>query len=76
MQAVSGKASATDEEGVQRWMMGMLQKILDDRVPEDIFNINESALFFRLLPYRTLHFKGEVCTNNKHTKERISVAFG
>ncbi|XP_037568243.1 tigger transposable element-derived protein 4-like [Dermacentor silvarum] len=38
--------------------------------------MDESALFFKLLPDRMLAFKGETCNSGKHAKDRISVAFG
>ncbi|XP_064465861.1 tigger transposable element-derived protein 4-like [Ornithodoros turicata] len=71
---VSGEAAATDIDGAHDWKNGKLQEILGGYAPEDIFNMDESALFYRLLPHRTLAFRGEVCTGGKHAKERISVA--
>jgi hypothetical protein len=38
----------------------------------DIFNGDETGLFYRLTPDRTLQFKGEKCSGGKHSKERIT----
>jgi hypothetical protein len=39
----------------------------------DIFNDNETGLFFRLTPERTLKFKGEKCVGGKISKDRVTV---
>ncbi|XP_056645814.1 tigger transposable element-derived protein 6-like [Diorhabda sublineata] len=39
----------------------------------DVFNADETGLFYKLTPDRTLHFKGEKCSNGKLSKERITV---
>ncbi|UYV75558.1 K02A2.6-like [Cordylochernes scorpioides] len=40
---------------------------------KDIFNADETGLFWRLLPDKTLHFKGETCTGGNASKERITI---
>ncbi|XP_039755819.1 tigger transposable element-derived protein 4-like [Pararge aegeria] len=40
---------------------------------EDIFNADETGLFFKLTPDKTLKFKGEKCVGGKLSKERITV---
>lgn len=76
MRAVSGEGATGDVNGTEQWQNGQLRHILMDNAPHDIFNMDEFALFFKLLPDRTLAFKGEMCTDCKHAKGRISVAFG
>ena len=39
----------------------------------DIFNCDETGLFFKMMPKRTLAFKGEPCHRGKNNKERLSV---
>ncbi|KAG0419080.1 hypothetical protein HPB47_004372 [Ixodes persulcatus] len=72
---ISGEGAAADRDGTEEWQNGQLQQILTDYAPDDIFNLDESALFFKLLPNRTLVFKGQACTGSKHAKDRISIAF-
>ncbi|KAH8031414.1 hypothetical protein HPB51_017186 [Rhipicephalus microplus] len=73
---VCGEAAAADKEGAVEWQDTVLQEALTAYDAADIFNFDESALFYCLLPNRTLAFKNETCTGGKHAKNRISVAFG
>ncbi|XP_067686985.1 tigger transposable element-derived protein 6-like [Haliotis asinina] len=38
-----------------------------------IFNADETGLFYKLVPQRTLHLKGDKCHGGKKSKERITV---
>ena len=42
----------------------------------DIFNIDETGLFWKLLPDRTLQFKGIACKGGKYAEDRITVLVG
>jgi len=42
-------------------------------VPKNIFNLDETGLFFRALPNRTMCLKSENCSGGKISKERITV---
>ncbi|XP_049513882.1 tigger transposable element-derived protein 4-like [Dermacentor silvarum] len=74
--AVCGEAAAADKECADEWQHNELQEALAAYDAADIFNFDESALFYCLLPDRTLAFKNEKCTGGKHAKNRVSVAFG
>lgn len=74
--ALCGEAAAADKEGAVEWQDTVLQEALTAYDAADIFNFDESALFYCLLPNRTLAFKNEKCSGGKHAKNRISVAFG
>ncbi|XP_025413818.1 tigger transposable element-derived protein 6-like, partial [Sipha flava] len=39
----------------------------------DIFNADETELFYRVLPDKTMAFKNEICTGEKISKERLTV---
>lgn len=43
--------------------------------PENIFNADETGLFFRALPKKTLALKNEKCTSGKSSKEKLTVLF-
>lgn len=60
--------TSTDE-----WKESNLKKILEDYSPSDIFNADETGLFYRCLPSRTLVTKGETCSGDKIPKERITL---
>ena len=42
----------------------------------NVFNVDETGLFFKLLPDKTLTFKNEPCHSGKHSKDRITVLVG
>ena len=70
---VSGEAASVSEETVASWQEVTLPSLLADFAPEDVFNVDETGLFFKLLPDSTLAFKGETCHGGKRVKERITV---
>ena len=41
--------------------------------PSNIFNADETRLYWRLLPDKTHAIAGEVCTGEKKSKERVTV---
>ncbi|KAH6930412.1 hypothetical protein HPB50_013348 [Hyalomma asiaticum] len=72
---VCGEAAYAGHKGATEWQNGLLPAALANYTMENVFNLDDSALFYRLLPNRTLAFKGENCTGGKHAKERQSAAF-
>ena len=40
--------------------------------PENIFNAGEFGFFYQYLPNKTLHSKGEKCSDRKHSKVRLT----
>lgn len=50
-----------------------LKKLLCDYNPKDIFNADETGLFFCLLPDKMLEFKGVNCKGGKCSKDRLTV---
>ena len=54
------------------WKETTLPTILSNYSPRDIFNADEFGLFYRALPQKTLHLKGEKCSGGKHSKIRLT----
>lgn len=50
-----------------------MESLLRDYEPHNIFNADETGLFFKYLPDRTLTFKDEKYHSGKHSKERITI---
>ncbi|CAH1375300.1 unnamed protein product, partial [Tenebrio molitor] len=50
-----------------------LQEYCADFEPKNIFNCDETALFFRALPEKTVQLKDERCKEGKISKERLTV---
>lgn len=73
---VSGESGAVDQTIVSDYRVTKLQALLKEYAPSDIFNCDETGLFFKMLPDRTLAFSGESCASGKLSKERITVMVG
>lgn len=53
----------------EHWENDRLQNILRTYHPDDIFNADETALYYKMLPDKTLAFKVDVCAGGKRRKE-------
>lgn len=71
--SVCGESAAVDENVTDKYKQETLPNILKNYEPKDIFNADETGLFYKLLPNKTLQFKGEKCHGGKKGKERITV---
>ncbi len=72
---MSGESADVDMDAVNEWFK-QLPNILKDYEPDDIFNADETGLFYKCLPKQTLTFKKEKCYGGKMSKERITVMVG
>ena len=63
-------------EGASTWRLETLQAALKEYSPADIYNADETALFYKLMPNKTLEFKGNKCFGGKSSKERITNSTG
>ena len=43
--------------------------------PEDVYNADESGLFYKALPDKTLALRKEKCVGGKMAKERLTILF-
>lgn len=71
-----GEAGEINLESVKQWRESVLKNLLSGYAEQDIFNVDETGLFWKLLPSKTLTFKGDRCTSGKKSKERITVLVG
>ncbi|UYV61611.1 TIGD4 [Cordylochernes scorpioides] len=58
----------TDEDN---WVSSVLKRILESYHPDDIFNVDQTGLFYRYLPNNENHFSG-----SENYRERITVLIG
>jgi hypothetical protein len=58
---------------VDNWLKNILPKLIKGYNARDIFNADETALFFRALPTKTLTYKNLDANSNKVCKERLSL---
>ena len=68
-QMSSEAASVTEDT----WLGTKLPALLSEFQPDDIFNANETGLFWKCLPDKTLHLKGEACSGGEKSTDRITV---
>jgi hypothetical protein len=55
-----GEAGDIDLEAVDDWRQTILRNKLANFSEDDVFNVDETGLFWKLLPSKTLTFKGEL----------------
>lgn len=70
---VCGESGAVDPETVSAWREDMLPTLLRDYELKDVFNADETGLFFNLLPDKTLAMANDTCHGGKKSKERLTV---
>ena len=69
---LSGEAADVSQATVEEWAE-RLQDLCQGYEPKNIFNADETGLFYRTLPKRSLVQKGDKCKGGKLAKERITV---
>ena len=65
------KSVNVNSDQMEEWQR-TLSVILKEYRPDDIYNADETGLFYRLMPDRTLEFKKVDCHGGKQSKERIT----
>lgn len=71
-----GEGAHVDDEVCQNWIKNTLPNLLEGYSPENVFNVDETGLFFKCLPQKTLAFKNEKCHGGKKSKERVTLMVG
>jgi DDE superfamily endonuclease. len=69
---VSGESKTEGSSTVEVLRKVYVLKIVGGFEPKNMYNADESGLFFRLPSNRTLTFKGDSCNGGKNTRERIT----
>lgn len=70
---INGEARDVDRNITDGWLEKVWPDLKARYSAENIFNADETGLFYRLTPNRTLKFRSEKCIGGKLTKERITV---
>lgn len=71
-----GESGAVDGTAVENWRNHRLAELRSAYPDHDIFNLDEAALFYKMLPNRTFTSRGEACAGAKQRKDRITILFG
>ncbi|GBL84405.1 hypothetical protein AVEN_117171-1 [Araneus ventricosus] len=61
------------EECLRKWFVQCRDQNFPDYKADDVFNADETGLFFLCLPNQTAAFKGEECHGGKQGKLRVTV---
>lgn len=69
----AGEGASVDATGVEDWINSVWKTVSVGYSPRDIYNADETGLFYRLIPHKTMEFKGKECHGGKMSKERITV---
>ena len=69
---VSDEAEAVDDNTIEDWK-SRLPVILEHYNPVDVYNCDETSLFFKMLPNRSLVIDKGNCKDGKRSKERVIV---
>ena len=65
---INGEANDAPKEGASSWLLETLQSTLKEYSPADIYNADETALFYKLMRNKTLEFKGSKCFGGQKFK--------
>ena len=69
---ISGESDSVDPLTIESWKP-VLSSLIESYDEKNIFNADETGLFYRLLPDKMLSVKGETCNGGKKSKERLTV---
>lgn len=70
--SVCGESGSLPNESVENWL-SKLPDILSGFKACDIYNMDETGLFYRALPDKSLSIRGEECKGEKRSKEKLTV---
>lgn len=58
--SVQGEAGKVDKDKLGEWQESVLKSEIARFSPEDVYNADEYGLFWKVLPHKTLAFKGYI----------------
>ena len=67
--SICGENAAVDQDVCDDWKQRKLLPVLSRYDPSNVFNADESSLYWHLLSDKTHAIAGEVCTGGKKSKE-------
>ena len=70
---IVGESAGVNMNVVSDWLNNVWPSMRDNYDYKDIFNADETGLFYKMTPDRTLKFVGEKCAGGKLSKVRITV---
>ena len=68
-----GEKSSANFEGAEIWVSTVLPQILEEYNPENIYNADETGLYFRATPDRSLCYAYEQLSGSKKAMDRVTI---
>lgn len=68
-----GESNDVREEDCEKWRKDVLPDLIQKYSERDVFNADETGLFFKCLPDKTLTFKNMQCHGGKNSKQRVTL---
>ena len=72
---VVGEAGLVDSSVVSTWLKDIMPKLIEKYELRDIFNADESGLFYKATPNKTMIYKNMAANSVKVEKERLTLLF-
>ncbi len=73
--SIVGQAGLVDTDVTENYVNRVLPKLIENYEAKDIFNADETALFYKATPEKTLYYKQLPANHVKTEKERLSMLF-
>ncbi|KAG0427022.1 hypothetical protein HPB47_025904 [Ixodes persulcatus] len=70
---VCGEKADMDRAACEDWLSRELKDRLASYSLDDMFNADETAIYYKLLSNKTITFQGDDCAGGKRSKERLTV---
>jgi hypothetical protein len=70
-----GEAGLVDSKIIQNYLNVVLPDLIKDYEPRNIFNADETGLFYKAMPNKTMYYKNLACNKVKVVKDRLSILF-
>nr|XP_054932244.1 tigger transposable element-derived protein 4-like [Dermacentor andersoni] len=73
--SVCGKSGSANESNVDDWKKHTLASLLREYGADDVYNLDEPAISYKMLPTKTSAAKNTAVRGRKQGKERITILF-
>ena len=73
--SISGESASVDSDTVSDFKE-KIKSVISVYDPADVYNVDETGLFFKSMCNKTFAFKGEACHGGKKSKDRVTVLLG
>jgi hypothetical protein len=72
---IVGEAGLVDSKIIHSYLDVVLPDFIKGYEPKNVFNADETGLFYKAMPKKTMFYKNIACNNVKVIKDRLSILF-